>query len=367
MSKCRVFGGKTGAIATVWVFVWQDLFQHFGSGSELDLELNRCSGTVADTNWHFVEVFSKTKVDLQPIAIWSVNVESLHWNKPGQWFHWAVLITSRSANYLYGIGSLGRRCCPRYKRQRSRGRLLYEGTELLLRLWELYLQAPIWLSRRCFRVGWQSVFNDFAIHEGMWKCTTSKISTFDISYKTSKWKQICSYMYLMPCCMGYTPDYNWKIKSSSHMAQNTMLNTMPNLLQVISPRILSWMRSDSDLAITSYTTTMAFGDYKSTSKACPADCHFPPTCMILVLSGATIFWRGMTLLESQCLPQMITVQEVQERCTVGFIYHLKRLAAASAPSDESTSELREPHWWTSEAHLQESQQTHPVISDDKLT
>jgi len=33
MFKCRVFGGKTGPVATVRVFVWYSPLQRFGSGS----------------------------------------------------------------------------------------------------------------------------------------------------------------------------------------------------------------------------------------------------------------------------------------------------------------------------------------------
>ena len=48
--KCRVFGVKTGPIATVRVFVWQDPLQRFGSGSEPDPEPTREFGTVANTS-----------------------------------------------------------------------------------------------------------------------------------------------------------------------------------------------------------------------------------------------------------------------------------------------------------------------------
>jgi len=51
--------------------------------------------------------------------------------------------------------------------------------------------------------------------------------------------------------------------------------------------------------------------------------------------------RGMTVPESQPLPQTITVLEVQERSTVRYIHQFRRLAAASAPGDDSTSGLRE--------------------------
>jgi len=50
MLKCRVFGGKTGPIATVRVFVWKDLFQRFGSQSELQPEWTRRFGTVPNTS-----------------------------------------------------------------------------------------------------------------------------------------------------------------------------------------------------------------------------------------------------------------------------------------------------------------------------
>ena len=73
-----------------------------------------------------------------------------------------------------------------------------------------------------------------------------------------------------------------------------------------------------------------------------------PSCMRLVVSGATIFKRGLTVLESQPIPQTITVPKVQERTTVIFIHQLRRQAArttisapsqvmASTPTDEWTS------------------------------
>jgi len=51
--------------------------------------------------------------------------------------------------------------------------------------------------------------------------------------------------------------------------------------------------------------------------------------------------KGMTIVESQPLPQTITVPEVQEWCTVWSIHQLQTLAAATVPRHESTSGLRE--------------------------
>jgi len=51
--------------------------------------------------------------------------------------------------------------------------------------------------------------------------------------------------------------------------------------------------------------------------------------------------RGMTVPESQSIPQTITVPEVQERSTVTCIHQLRRIPAANAPGDESTGGLRE--------------------------
>ena len=50
--------------------------------------------------------------------------------------------------------------------------------------------------------------------------------------------------------------------------------------------------------------------------------------------------KGMTVPESQPLPQTITVPEVQERTTMRYIQQLRRLAVANAPGDESASGLR---------------------------
>ena len=48
--KCRVFGGKTGPIATVQVFIWYDPLQRFGCGSESYPDPTQEFGTVANTN-----------------------------------------------------------------------------------------------------------------------------------------------------------------------------------------------------------------------------------------------------------------------------------------------------------------------------
>ena len=65
--------------------------------------------------------------------------------------------------------------------------------------------------------------------------------------------------------------------------------------------------------------------------------------MILGAGGATTFKRGddQTGIANEPLPQTITVPEVRERSTVRYIHQLTRLAAASAPGDESTSGLRD--------------------------
>jgi hypothetical protein len=47
--KCRVFGCKTGPIATVWVFMWWDQLQWFGSSSNPDPEQYWWVKTVANT------------------------------------------------------------------------------------------------------------------------------------------------------------------------------------------------------------------------------------------------------------------------------------------------------------------------------
>jgi hypothetical protein len=59
MLKCRVFGGKTGTIATVQVFVWSDPLQRFGSRSELDPELTREFATIANTT-HLLQLHHHT-------------------------------------------------------------------------------------------------------------------------------------------------------------------------------------------------------------------------------------------------------------------------------------------------------------------
>ena len=47
--KCRVYDVKTGPIATVRVFVWQDPLQWFGSGFDPDPQPTCEFGTVANT------------------------------------------------------------------------------------------------------------------------------------------------------------------------------------------------------------------------------------------------------------------------------------------------------------------------------
>jgi hypothetical protein len=99
--------------------------------------------------------------------------------------------------------------------------------------------------------------------------------------------------------------------------------------------------SDSDSAIPSYTTTITIDDYKSTSEPSPSNEYSLPGRMRFVVSGATIFYDEDDRTGIATTTATITVPEVQERSTVRYIHQLRRLAAASAPRDESTSVLRE--------------------------
>ena len=63
--------------------------------------------------------------------------------------------------------------------------------------------------------------------------------------------------------------------------------------------------------------------------------------MRLVINGAMIVNEGDDRTGIATPTATITVPEAQERSTMRYIHQLRRLAAASAPRDESTSVLRE--------------------------
>jgi hypothetical protein len=58
--KRRVFGGKTGPIGTVRVFVWKEPLQWFGSSSNPIPEPFLRVGTVANTNAGFIKALRRS-------------------------------------------------------------------------------------------------------------------------------------------------------------------------------------------------------------------------------------------------------------------------------------------------------------------
>jgi len=89
---------------------------------------------------------------------------------------------------------------------------------------------------------------------------------------------------------------------------------------------------------------MAIEDYKLTSEstpnqAFPIDIPYQAEWYLSPLSN-DFQKRGMSVQESPTLAQTITIPEVQEWSTVRYVHQLRRLAAASTPTDESTSGLR---------------------------
>jgi len=106
--------------------------------------------------------------------------------------------------------------------------------------------------------------------------------------------------------------------------------TPPSTLPSTMCRYLTTKRNaeydpDTDSEISCYWATEE--RYSSHSTTMISRWCAEPSRMRFVVSGATIFKRGMTVLKSQPLPQTITVPEVQERSTVRFIHQLRILAA----------------------------------------
>jgi len=79
--------------------------------------------------------------------------------------------------------------------------------------------------------------------------------------------------------------------------------------------------------------------------------------MRLVISGATIFKKGMSVLDWKPLAQTITVPEVQERSTVRFIAQLRRLAANDDKWTESSAGKHTYRWINTHTRRRASQRT----------
>ena len=175
-----------------------------------------------------------------------------------------------------------------------------------------------------------------------------------IIYETSNWMPRCWYIYQRPCRTKYNPDYYSRDQSKCRMADITtpntmpitMPNTMPNLSQsyIIENTIPKEVptqtpRSRATQLWWQLTTTNRLWNQPRMK---PFQSIFPTKPYEISRQWSNDSEkRGMTVPESQPLPQTITVLEVPERSTVRYIHQLRRPAAACAPGNEWTSGLRE--------------------------
>jgi hypothetical protein len=132
-----------------------------------------------------------------------------------------------------------------------------------------------------------------------------------------------------------------EIKSSNRMAEITIPIIMPNVLQVILTRILSRKRfrlrlRDSELHIHDGNRRLQI-DFPST----PFQSIFPTKPYEISRPRSNVFQVSDDRTGIPTTAATSAVLEVQERSTVRFIRHLKRLAAADAPGDKFSSGLRE--------------------------
>jgi len=138
------------------------------------------------------------------------------------------------------------------------------------------------------------------------------------SYKTSNWVQKIYRDTDRWCASGITP-----------------LSTLPSTMcRYLTTKPNAEYDPDTDSEIPCYWATEE--RYTSHSTTMISRCCAKPSRMRLVVSGATIFKREMTVLESQPLPQTITVPDVQEWSTVRFIHKSRRLAANDNKCTESS-------------------------------
>jgi len=164
----------------------------------------------------------------------------------------------------------------------------------------------------------------------------------------------CRYTYRHPYRTEYNPDYYSRDQIKCRMAEitmpitmpNTIPNTMPNLLRSYIPEntvpneIPTQTRRSRATQLRWQLTTA--NRLRNQHRFKPFQLIFPTKPYDISRRRSNDFQkRGMTVPESEPLPQTITVPEVQERSTMRYIHQLRRLAAASAPGDESTSGLRE--------------------------
>jgi hypothetical protein len=86
---------------------------------------------------------------------------------------------------------------------------------------------------------------------------------------------------------------------------------------------------------------MAIDDYQSTFDTSPSNRYSLPSCIGLAVSRASILKEGDDCTGFTAPTTTFIVPEVQKGSTVRYTHQLGRLAAASTPSDESTSVLWE--------------------------
>jgi len=159
------------------------------------------------------------------------------------------------------------------------------------------------------------------------------------SYKTSKWVQKIYGDTDTWYTSGITPP------STLPSTMHRYLTTKPN----------AEYDPDADLKILCYWATDE--RYTSHSTTMMSRYFAEPSRMRVVVSGATIVKRGMTILESQPLPETITVPEVQEQSSVKFIHHLKRLAANDDKCTESSGCMNTYRWINSHTRQRASERT----------
>ena len=107
----------------------------------------------------------------------------------------------------------------------------FSRQEISLKLWELDLWAPIHPSRRCAEMDENQPFT-MAVYTRLCGILPYRIYLlFMTIYETSKWAPRLRYTYGQPCHAMYNDDHYSRGQIKSRMAENTMPNTMPNLLQ----------------------------------------------------------------------------------------------------------------------------------------
>jgi len=211
-------------------------------------------------------------------------------------------------------------------------------------------------------------------------------------YETSNWMPRCSYTYQRPCCTEYNPDnygrgyinqpyggeYNADYNADYNAYYNVDYNTKYNAKFVT--KLYYWeyypeCDPNSDSEISMYASTIAIDDSKSTLESTPnltlpidvaykAEYDSLPAEQQSLNDGDDRTGIATATTNTSCTGSA-------ERSTVRYIHQLRRLAAASAPGDESSSGLKERwfvhgvKWW--QAHPVVRPRGYPTIWENKLT